>query len=144
MWCFSIICFVYLQSFSSVDGSKRSKHSKNSKNFHSSELLSANIIIKHTFLSVDSLSSFSTTYFWPANCPIRDTNTTSKSRRLKAERQKAPLWKMKPYDISFMNSSIVKIAVKKMSKLLRIYKLIIKYSTSDLYMLKYLRHFYLF
>jgi hypothetical protein len=44
---------------------------------------------------------------------IRDTQTTNKSRRLKAERQKAPLWSTNPYAMTFKAISIVKTVVKK-------------------------------
>jgi hypothetical protein len=51
---------------------------------------------------------------------IRETNTTSKSRRLKAERQKAPSWRTKPYEIIFKQISTVNTDVKKTSNFDRI------------------------
>lgn len=50
---------------------------------------------------------------------ISDTHTTSRSSRLKAERQNAPLCSTNPYAISFRISSIVNIIVKHKSNLLR-------------------------
>lgn len=47
------------------------------------------------------------------NMDTSDTQTTNKSSRLKADRQNAPLWNTKPYDISLRSSSIVKTVVKK-------------------------------
>ena len=44
---------------------------------------------------------------------ISETQTTSKSNKLKADRQNAPSCKTKPYEINLSNSSIVKTAVKK-------------------------------
>lgn len=43
---------------------------------------------------------------------IKDTQTTTKSNTLKAERKNAPSWSINPYDIIFKNNSIVKIVVK--------------------------------
>lgn len=47
---------------------------------------------------------------------IRETATTNRSKPLKAERRKAPLWRIKPYDITFRQISTVNTDVKKMSK----------------------------
>lgn len=47
------------------------------------------------------------------NIETSETQTTNKSSRLKADRQNAPLWNTKPYDISLRSSSIVKTVVKK-------------------------------
>lgn len=42
-----------------------------------------------------------------------DTQTTSRSSRLKADRQNEPGCSTKPYETSFSSSSIVKMVVKK-------------------------------
>lgn len=65
-------------------------------------------------------SSFQTEWKTHSNMkPMSDTQTTSKSRRLNAERQKAPLCKTKPYEINFNANSIVNTVVKKPSKYFR-------------------------
>lgn len=46
---------------------------------------------------------------------MSETQTTSMSRTLKAERKKAPWWRISPYVISFRKSSSVKILVKNTS-----------------------------
>lgn len=47
------------------------------------------------------------------NIETRETQTTTKSRTLKADRKKAPSCKKHPYEIVFNMSSTEKIAVKK-------------------------------
>jgi hypothetical protein len=44
---------------------------------------------------------------------ISETATTSRSSRLNPDLQKAPGWRMKPYDITLRQTSTVKIVVKK-------------------------------
>jgi len=47
---------------------------------------------------------------------MREAQTTRRSSRLKADRQNAPSWMMKPYETILRQISIVKTEVKKQSK----------------------------
>jgi hypothetical protein len=44
---------------------------------------------------------------------MRETATTKMSSRLNPDRQKAPGWRMKPYEMTLRHTSTVKMVVKK-------------------------------
>ena len=77
----------YLQAFGTIDGTQWTKNAKHTKNFHRRHRFGSEsekiLIFKGKFLGEK--------FTYKSNKEVRETQTTSKSSKLKADRQKAPL-----------------------------------------------------